>query len=479
MVIAIFAIPILVKELGTDRFGVFTLVGMVIGYFSLFDFGLGRALTKFVAERLGGEEQRGIPVVIWTSLFVMLVLGMAGSILIASITPWLVRGVLNIPTELQAETICILYLLAASIPIVITTVGLRSVLEATQRFGFINAINIVMGGFTFVVPVLVLLFSKSLLLIVAVLAAARLVALILHLMFCLHVMPALRRSVSVRFAEVAPLLRFGGWITVSNIVSPIMANLDRFLVAALASVTAVAYYAVPFSVVTNLLVVPFAIAGVLFPAFATSFAQDQRRTVLLYIRGIKYVFLSLFPIVLVFVVFARQGLGFWLGQDFADHSGRVMQVLTIGLFFNSLAQIPFHLIQGTGRADLTAKLHLIELPFYLLAVWWMTRIAGIEGTAMVWSARAMVDTLLLLRLARRTLPRGSLSIQYGEIPMAVALLVLAFGAVPKDFATNIAFVASVIVAFLLASWHLILDKTEHSILRAFLKRSLHLVQGNA
>jgi O-antigen/teichoic acid export membrane protein len=477
LVIAIFAIPILIKELGTDRFGVFTLVGMVIGYFSLFDFGLGRALTKFVAERLCSEQQEGIPVLVWTSLLLMFALGLAGSILIALITPWLVRGVLNIPAGLHAETIWIFYLLALCIPIVITTVGLRGVLEATQRFGFINAMGMVMGGFTFLVPVLILLFSKSLLLIVAVLATARFVALELHLIFCLYAMPALRRNVSVRFAVVAPLLRFGGWITVSNIVSPIMANLDRFLVAALVSVTGVAYYAAPFSVVTNLLVVPLAIAGVLFPAFAASFAQDRRRTVLLYIRGIKYVFLSLFPIVLLFVVFARQGLYLWLGKDFAEHSGRVMQMLTIGLFFNSLAQIPFHLIQSTGKANLTARLHLVELPFYLVAVWWMTRTFGIEGTAIVWSARAMVDALVLFRLARCTLPQGGFWFHYAELPMILALLVFVFGAIPRGLGANIGFAASAMVAFVFASWRLVLDKTEHSIIRAFLKRSFHLVEG--
>ena len=53
LVVAIFAIPPLIKGLGTDRFGVLTLAWVVIGYFSLFDLGLGRALTKLVAGQEG------------------------------------------------------------------------------------------------------------------------------------------------------------------------------------------------------------------------------------------------------------------------------------------------------------------------------------------------------------------------------------------------------------------------------------------
>ena len=51
LLVAIVAIPMLIEGMGTARFGVLTLAWMVVGYFSLFDLGLGRALTKLVAER--------------------------------------------------------------------------------------------------------------------------------------------------------------------------------------------------------------------------------------------------------------------------------------------------------------------------------------------------------------------------------------------------------------------------------------------
>jgi len=476
LVIAIFTIPVLINGLGIDRFGVLTLVWMVIGYFSLFDLGIGRALTKFVAERLGDGQEEGIPALFWTSFFLMLVFGIVGTVVVGLLSPWLVRRALNIPIGLRTEALYAFYLLALCIPVVITTVGIKGVLEAKQRFGFINAMSITMGGFTFLSPLLVMLFSKSLLPIVAVLAASRLFVLVLYLIFCLYMMPALRQGVAFERAVVAPLLRFGGWITVSNIVSPVMAYLDRFLVAALVSVAAVAYYVTPHSVVTKLLVVPIAIVGVLFPAFATSFVQDHKRTVLLFTRGVKYVFLAIFPIALLIVAFARQGLGLWLGKEFAEHGTRVLQLLTIGFFINCLAQIPFSLVQSAGRPDLTAKLHLIELPFYLVVVWWMTRTFGIEGTAIVWSVRAIVDALILFRMARFLLPQGSFGFKYAEFPAGLALLVLAFGIVPKDLIINAIFLILTMFVFLYAGWFLLLDNEERLIIQTFLKNGLDLFQ---
>ena len=51
--VAVIAIPPLIRELGVERFGVLTLAWVITGYFALFDFGLGRATTKFVLNKVG------------------------------------------------------------------------------------------------------------------------------------------------------------------------------------------------------------------------------------------------------------------------------------------------------------------------------------------------------------------------------------------------------------------------------------------
>lgn len=140
MVIALFAIPLLIKGLGTDRFGVLTLAWVIVGYFSLFDFGLGRALTKIVAEKLGSGRKEDIPAVVWTTLLLMIAFGLLGAILLAAFAHWLVDGVLKVPDILKSETVNTFYLLAFSIPIVISTAGLRGVIEAQQRFELVNIV---------------------------------------------------------------------------------------------------------------------------------------------------------------------------------------------------------------------------------------------------------------------------------------------------------------------------------------------------
>lgn len=74
-----------------------TLAWMVVGYFSLFDLGLGRAMTQLVAERLGRDNRAAIPAMVWTAMTLMTGLGLAGAALVALASPWLVGHVLEIP----------------------------------------------------------------------------------------------------------------------------------------------------------------------------------------------------------------------------------------------------------------------------------------------------------------------------------------------------------------------------------------------
>jgi O-antigen/teichoic acid export membrane protein len=407
LIVAVFSIPILIHGLGKDRFGVLTLAWALIGYASLFDIGLGRALTQLVAKKLGSGEDHEIPALAWTSLLLMLGLGVVGAAVIGAISPWLVHHALKIPEGIQPEVLRAFYLLGLAVPAVITTAGLRGLLEAHQRFDLITALRVPTGIFTFAGPLLALPFSKSLVPVVGILVGGRFAGCLAHLLICFRVVPELRHRVAWHGPSAGPLLRFGGWMTVSNVVSPLMVSMDRFVIGALASMAAVAYYATPYEVVTKVLLIPGALVGVMFPAFSAGFVQDRNRTALLFARSVKYILLAVFPIVLLMVIFARSGLTVWLGADFARHSTRVVQWLALGVLANSLALVPFSFVQGIGRPDLTAKLHLIELPAYLLALWWLISKLGVEGAAIAWAARVGIDALLLFWIARGFL-RGSL-----------------------------------------------------------------------
>ncbi|HLR31906.1 MAG TPA: oligosaccharide flippase family protein, partial [Fodinibius sp.] len=267
LLFAVITIPFVIDGLGTERFGVLTIVWIVIGYFGLFDMGLGRATTKFVAD----EEARGVKQlfpVIFTSVALLIVFGILAGILIFFATPYLVHDLLNIPGDLTGETQSAFYILSASIPLVLGSVGARGILEGQQRFTLVNAVKIPASIINYVGPLLMLPFSNQLHHIVLLLVAGRAGAFIIYLYFSFRDQPFLSPSAYPFFAWTKKLLNFGAWLTISNFISPIMMYMDRFILGAILTMSAVAYYTTPYEMVSRIGIISGGFMGVMFPAFS-------------------------------------------------------------------------------------------------------------------------------------------------------------------------------------------------------------------
>ena len=455
MVAAVLAIPFLVRGLGTERFGILTLTWTVIGYFSLFDFGLGRSLTQVIAERLGSGHTDDLPALVWTSMLLILALSVVVGAALALATPWMAHRALHIPPALQPETIRAFYLLALTLPAVLGTAALGGVLAAHQRFGTLNALRIPLSVLSFVAPLAVLPSSHDLSRVVGVIAAVRFLGVLAHVWACSRLMPEVRGGVRWEGRLAGPLLRSGGWIAVINVVGPIMISLDRLLVGAWASLAAVAYYATPQEIASKLWAVPGPLANVLFPAFATSHLVDRDRLRLLFFRGLKLVYCALFPVTLIIVVLAGDGLRMWLGAAFEQHSRQVLQILVIGAFLNGLSYVPSALVQAVGHARRAAVLLVCELPFYVLALAALIRIWGIPGAAMAWLIRALVDLVGLIILAGPSLGLGTRLVRGLALPalFTTGLLVSAFAVAPLSAPVRVGFLLVVLAGFGFWVWH--------------------------
>jgi O-antigen/teichoic acid export membrane protein len=190
-------------------------------------------------------------------------------------------------------------------------------------------------------------------------------------------------------------------MTVSNVVAPVLLYADRFVIANRVSLEAVTFYAAPFEIISRLSVFPVAIMGVVFPAFSHSLATDGDDARALYRRSTLAVACLTAPAAAVMVLLARPALTAWLGPAFAERSAGVAAILAVGVLVHALAQPPFNLLQAAGRPDVTARLHLLEAPLYLVYLLWLTGRFGITGTACAWLLRVSLSMVALRWLARR------------------------------------------------------------------------------
>ena len=401
MLAALAVIPWVVRGLGTETFGAFQLVWVALTYFAFFDLGLGRATTRFASEALGRGEVSDLPRIVGSSVLIQVALGLVGGMLMAGLAPVLAQRILNVPAHLVPAVTAAFRLVAFALPAVMLTASCSGVLEAHQRFDLVNAVRVPFGVLTVLAPVVAIRLGAGLVGVVAAVVAVRVIALTIFGAACLAAVPALRAPIAFHRGQLRVMLRYCGWLTVSNVVSPLMVYLDRYVIGATLTLSAVSYYTAPYDAVSRLAVFPAALVATLFPAFsALNAAGAQERLRRLFRRGLLYLVAAMAPVTLALMVFARPGLELWLGAEFAAQGARAAQFLLVGILVNAMAQVPYAVLQGVGRPDLTAKFHLVELPLYAVALWLAVTRFGIVGAAVAWTLRALLDAALLFGAAR-------------------------------------------------------------------------------
>jgi O-antigen/teichoic acid export membrane protein len=470
LLVALITIPYVIRGLGTERFGVLSIAWVLLGYLGLFDLGMGRATTKFVAECLRRHETHMLPALMWTSVGSQLVFGCVGALLAVLATPSIVYRFLNMSPALAEEARSTFLILAGSLPIVLAGNAFRGFLEAAQRFDIVNYIKVPANISIFVLPTLALPFGLRLSGVVFLLVLARLIATLSYLLYCFKLFPSLRSRCSFDVRLMRALFIYGGWVTVSNVVGPLLTYMDRFFVGSLLSMAAVGYYTAPYEAMTKALVFPGSLVATLFPVFsAVDAGESKQRLEDLCARSLKSLLLVLGPVLFLVVVFARQALLLWLGDDFANKSTLVLQILAVGVLINSLAYVPFTVLQGLGRPDLTAKLHLLELPFYAGLLWFLLRRIGLPGAALAWTLRVLFDAFLLFGAALWLKVMSFRNL--GKSIERTVLAVLAFGfllllssLVAQSLTAQALLAGALVPMFVIVVWSYVLDSSDRRLL---------------
>lgn len=475
--VGLVANPLIIRGLGPERFGLLSFAWVVLGYFAVFDLGLGKATTKYVVEALGKGEEGQPSAVVWRVVSLQTPFGLLGAVVLAAVTPLLVGRVLNLAPELAREASIMLYLAAVTIPLVLVTGSFTGLLEAAQRFDLSNVVKASSSISVMLLSLIGLALGFRLPGIIMLIVVSRFAVLSASYLLACHVLPSLK-SFTVRPASYRKLLAYGGWITVTDVVGPILMYLDRFLIGLLMPVAAVGYYAVPYDVVTRLRIISGSANIALFPAFsAVNDSGDRQKLGSLLVRPIKYELLILGPLVLVLVLFAEEILALWLGNAFAIQSATAMQVLAVGVLINSLGRAPLTLLQAAGQPGIAAKLHVVELPLYAAIAWLSIREWGINGAAFAWTLRVAADALFLFAAAFWTygLP-PKLLVTEGIMPTLLGLLLVAIAgtllkgllAVFPPFAQSLLF-ASFLGVFARIAWRALLDSSERKVAASLLQ----------
>lgn len=417
MLAALVSIPLLAHGVGMERFGALTFLWALLGVLAVLDLGLSRSLVQIVAERRGsadrgsadrgGGDEAAVAGVAGPALLLMAGLGLAAGAATALGGDFIVdRFIQSADPAVTAEARHGVLLAALIAPAALLSAGLRGVLEAHQQFRSVNIVRMAVGVANYLSPAAILPFSDSLTAVLAAILAGRVAGLIAFGWLAARQVPDLPRPARWRGQSLRPLFSMSAWMMLNNLLGPAMTYADRFILAGLAPVAVVAYYATPLEIASRLLFIPAALSSVLFPMAAGAFRRDPTAIPRM-LEGAGLAVLGIFALAVCgAAVLGEPALRWWLSDEFAVNSAPVLSVVMLGVMLNAVAYTPYSLILGVGRVDVTAKLQLAQLPLYLTVLWLLVQNYGPVGAAAAWGLRTGADLLLLLWALRRLAPEA-------------------------------------------------------------------------
>jgi O-antigen/teichoic acid export membrane protein len=460
--VALVCLPTIIDHMGAEAFGLLALLWTIIGYFGILDFGVGQSSVKFLAESVARGERSETLRLARGVLIMSFVLGLLGCLLAAVLSFSGVEGLLNVSPSRGAEARWSFRLLAVCLPAVFAQGPLRSILLANNRFDKVNVLAALQGGLQWGGSAAVLLLGGDLLSVVAWTVVTRYIVAASYLVWGARQLPGLLSGGwKIDFAPLSEFIRFSGWMTVTQVLTPFIPLAERSLLAAAAGLAAVTYFSVPADAIVRLWLIPASLASTLLPVLSGKWIDEQTRAegVSLYRRSVKHVLAIMIPIVFLLVTYRSELMTLWMGSDFAGQTATIVGVLGVGILFNSLAALPQASLLAVGRPDVAAKLLMVELPVYLVICYYAVSEYGAVGIACAWFLRVFAEYLIQSLAVRKSFSGIRTA---GPLPFAVKIWSLGLACfailqVLKPYGYDIATALLVSSLYALLMWKFIYD----------------------
>ena len=424
-------VPLYLRLIGMESFGLIGLYLILVGALQVFDFGLRATINREVARYSAqpGREAEARDLVYTLEaccLAVTVLIGLAmaaGSTYIA--TQWIQVNALA-PDVVQRAVLYMGVLAALQWPISFYLNGLFGL----DRQGIANGIRMagalaMYGGgllvLMFVSPTITVLFVWQIAVAVVQLVVARVVL--------WRYLPA-----SDRPARLSPNLlrgvgRFAAGMSGITICSILLTHADRIVLSSVLSLEVFGRYTLAWTVANGLLVLIVPVFNATVPRLtALVSAGDEERLKDLYHRASQLIAVISLPVAAVLAFFAADVLLLWTGDaETAHQAAPIVSVLVAGIALNGVLHLPYALQLAFGWTTLSLASGIVFTTLLIPAIIVTSLRYGPVGAAAVWAGLNLANFLIVVPLVHRRLLKGELSRWFGDVtrPLVTATLITA------------------------------------------------------
>jgi O-antigen/teichoic acid export membrane protein len=474
--------PLLVHRLGTAEYGVWTLIGDIIGYSWILGLGIGLAVAKFGAEYYALKRNERFNSLVSTSL--LLNLGSSAVLLAIGVyIAYAFPALFPLPPAMVRPAQISLLLVAVGVATAFPGATFTGCLVALSRYDWIGvrttASAIVRAGLLWYV----LEHGGGLISVAVVSLAANLLAFGIEVFFVKLSIPTL--AIGVRHFDktlLKPLMTFSSYGFLLSVASRLIYMTDTLVIGFVLDPVAVTFYAIGAKLPLVLRDSLGNITNLYFPFASQMHALGRNESLQkLFVAGARIASLYMFPGAIGLSILGPAFLELWMGPGFGSSSGPVLVVLAWeALIFGASASAGYVLF-GMGKHNMNAWVSVGNAGMNLLLSIFLIRSLGPMGVAWGTLIPALIANGLVLPVYTARLLKVPVRDFYFAAyckPLIAALpLSLWFGAfvhqhLLKSVLGWAACLTGGLVLYALVAWKTATEQFERDIVRNFLLRHL-------
>jgi O-antigen/teichoic acid export membrane protein len=390
--IGILTLPLYIKYMGNEAYGLVGFFAMLSAWFQLLDVGLSPALSRETARfNAGGGDAATLRRLLRAleGIFAALALAGCGAILLGSAaiaTQWL-----NAQHLLSAQVVGAIQLMAPTIALRFLSGLYRGAITGFEEMVWLGWINVSIATLRFVliVPFFVWVGSTPIDFFAYQLAVGVL-ELVLLAGKTYSLIPATgeRGIFPWQWGPLRRVLGFSLSIAFSGVVWVVVTQTDKLLISKFLPLGDYGYFTATVLAASAITLVTGPITQAMLPRL-TRLAQqsDAAGVVMLYRQATQAVAIVAGSASVVMAVFAEQILWIWTGNaPFAGSFGAVLALYAIGNGFLVLSAFPYHLQCAYGNLQLHVRGNVLFVMVLVPAIVLATVQFGALGAGAVWAA---------------------------------------------------------------------------------------------
>lgn len=390
--------PIMLRILGQSEYGLYSLIGSVVGYLSILDLGLGNTIVRYTARnrviRKNEAELNGLFLLLYTMIGFLAII--FGSMLYANMDDLFGRTLTS--DELFRGRIMML-LLIFNFAFTFPLSTFSSIIQAYERFIYLRIINIIRVLLNPCIVLPFLLMGYGSIMMVVVSTVLNLGCLLVNMWYCFRYLHTRFKFAHIEMPFLREVAAYSFFIFLNILMNKFYYQSGQIVLGIVANTKEVAVYAISMQIIGIYMGLSTAISGVLLPKLSMMIAEDCHKEELdnfmIKVGRIQY-FIVVF-ICSMFFLKGKEFLYLWAGEEYISAYWVILLVMVVNI-------VP--LIQNTGYIILQAMnlnrfrsiLYLICSGMAVLISFPLGRIYGSLGCTIAMAIGAFLSAGIIINL---------------------------------------------------------------------------------